>query len=412
MIQTLTAGVENFLPYVPDGVQLCNAAGVHDASTAELAVGLIIASGRGLDEFARNQTEGRWQPFIGRSLADRQGADRRLREHRPGHRAPTGRLRGRLGHPGGPRARTDPVEVLAQDDLDRLLPEADVVILIAPHTPETEKMINAERLALLPDGALVVNVARGALVDTDALLAETASGRLCAALDVTDPEPLPPDHPLWRTPGGADRAACRRGQFRILPSCRSSGRRAAAPFRQRRGPTEQDPMSPLEPAPDQVSDPTCVFCRIIAGELPSRRIYEDDHAIAFLDIAAWHRGHSLVVSRRHVPDLITGPPMLAEIAPAIDAVSRLLIQRLAADGINFLSSAREIAGQEVFHVHVHVVPRYADEPGLPLLVNRGVAPDGELDSVYRQIQAGGDRRHSCRWGRTAVEFLPPFSSPW
>jgi histidine triad (HIT) family protein len=147
-------------------------------------------------------------------------------------------------------------------------------------------------------------------------------------------------------------------------------------------------MSPLDPPADQIGDPTCVFCRIIAGELPSRTIYEDDHAVAFLDIAAWHRGHSLVVSRRHVPDLITGPPMLAEIAPAIDAVSRLLITRLAADGINFLSSARQIAGQEVFHVHVHVVPRYADEPGLSLLVNRGVAPDGELDSVFRQIQDG------------------------
>ena len=148
-------------------------------------------------------------------------------------------------------------------------------------------------------------------------------------------------------------------------------------------------MTPLEPPVDQVADPTCIFCKIIAGELPSRRIYEDDHAVAFLDIAAWHRGHSLVVPRRHLPDLISGPASLAEIAPAVDAVARLLMHRLAADGINLLSSAGEIAGQEVFHMHMHVVPRYADEPGLPLLVNRGVAPDGELDSVYRQIQAGG-----------------------
>jgi histidine triad (HIT) family protein len=148
-------------------------------------------------------------------------------------------------------------------------------------------------------------------------------------------------------------------------------------------------MTPLEPPVDQVADPTCVFCKIIAGELPSRRIYEDDHAVAFLDIAAWHRGHSLVVPRRHLPDLLSGPASLAEIAPAVDAVARLLMHRLAADGINLLSSAGEIAGQEVFHMHMHVVPRYADEPGLPLLVNRGVAPDGELDSVYRQIQAGG-----------------------
>ncbi len=76
-----------------------------------------------------------------------------------------------------------------------------MVIVIAPHTPETEGLISAPQLALMPDDALLVNVARGALVDTDALVDATASGRIRAALDVTDPEPLPPDHPLWRTPG-------------------------------------------------------------------------------------------------------------------------------------------------------------------------------------------------------------------
>jgi histidine triad (HIT) family protein len=96
----------------------------------------------------------------------------------------------------------------------------------------------------------------------------------------------------------------------------------------------------------------------------------------------------LVVPKRHVPDMLTGPATLPDIAPAVDAVARLLMQRLAADGINILSSSGQAAGQEVFHLHVHVVPRYADEPGLRLLVNSGVAPDGELDSVYRQIQAG------------------------
>ena len=87
--------------------------------------------------------------------------------------------------------------VWAIDDLDLLLPEADVVFVIAPHTPQTEGLFDARRLALLPDDALLVNVARGPLVDTDALLAETSSGRLRAALDVIDPEPLPADHPLW-----------------------------------------------------------------------------------------------------------------------------------------------------------------------------------------------------------------------
>ena len=135
-------------------------------------------------------------------------------------------------------------------------------------------------------------------------------------------------------------------------------------------------------------DPDCVFCRIVAGELPSRQIYADEHAVAFLDIGPWHRGHSLVVPRRHVPDLVTGAPALSEIAPAIDAVARLLVHRLAADGVNVLSSTGAVAGQEVFHLHVHVIPRYADEPGLHLLVNPDTVPDGELDSVYAQVTAG------------------------
>jgi len=147
-------------------------------------------------------------------------------------------------------------------------------------------------------------------------------------------------------------------------------------------------VTPLETPETQAFDADCIFCKIISGELPSRRIYEDERAVAFLDIGAWHRGHALVVPKRHVPDMLTGPGTLPEIAPAIDAVARLLTQRLAADGINVLSSSGEAAGQEVFHLHVHVVPRYADEPGLGMLVNSGVAPDGELDSVYSQIQAG------------------------
>ena len=136
------------------------------------------------------------------------------------------------------------------------------------------------------------------------------------------------------------------------------------------------------------TDPSCLFCRIVAGEVPSRQIYADKDAVAFLDIGPWHRGHSLVVPRRHVPDLVTGAPALTEIAPAIDAVARLLVRRLAADGVNVLSSTGVVAGQEVFHLHVHVVPRYADEPGLAMLVNPGTEPDEELDSVYAQVIAG------------------------
>ena len=144
-------------------------------------------------------------------------------------------------------------------------------------------------------------------------------------------------------------------------------------------------LSDLEPEP--ASPDECIFCRIVAGELPSRQIYADDHAIAFLDINAWHRGHTLVIPRRHVVDLVSGEPSLPEIAPAVDAVARMLKARLAPDGMNFLSSAGVAAGQTVFHAHVHVIPRYADEPGLAHLVNPVEVPDGELDSVWRQISA-------------------------
>jgi phosphoglycerate dehydrogenase-like enzyme len=86
------------------------------------------------------------------------------------------------------------------DELPALLPEHDVVALAVPHTPETHRLVDATFLAAMPDHALLVNIARGGIVDTDALLAELVSGRLRAFLDVTDPEPLPPDHPLWDAP--------------------------------------------------------------------------------------------------------------------------------------------------------------------------------------------------------------------
>jgi phosphoglycerate dehydrogenase-like enzyme len=201
VIQTLTAGVENFVPYVPEGVILCNAAGVHDASTAELAVALALASGRHLDHFARNQPTGTWDSRFGTSLADQRvliigyghiGAaiERRLAGFEVASVTRVAR-----------RARTDPVHVHSIDQLPDVLPSADVVFLVAPHTPQTEGMISDEELAALPDGAVLVNISRGRLVDTNALLAATSTGRIRAALDVTDPEPLPPEHPLWRTPG-------------------------------------------------------------------------------------------------------------------------------------------------------------------------------------------------------------------
>lgn len=86
-------------------------------------------------------------------------------------------------------------------ELPELLPEADVVIMVTPLTEDTRGLVNAEFLARLKDGALLVNVGRGPVVDTKALLAELESGRITAALDVTDPEPLPQEHPLWQAPG-------------------------------------------------------------------------------------------------------------------------------------------------------------------------------------------------------------------
>ena len=201
VVQTLTAGYEDVLPLLPDGVTLCNAAGLHDTSTAELAVALALASGRHLDAFARNQVAGRWEHRPGRSLADQ-----RVLIVGYGHigAAVEARLQGfevasitRLAR----RGRTGPPPVHPFEDLPALLPEADVVFITAPHTPQTEGMFGARELSLLPDGALLVNVARGKLVDTEALLAELSKGRITAALDVTDPEPLPAGHPLWHAPG-------------------------------------------------------------------------------------------------------------------------------------------------------------------------------------------------------------------
>ena len=134
------------------------------------------------------------------------------------------------------------------------------------------------------------------------------------------------------------------------------------------------------------SDPTCIFCKIVAGEIPSRQVYADDAAVAFLDLLPLHRGHTLVVPRQHVVDLLDDPPQLAAIGPAIDATARLLVDKLHADGLNLLSSARPVAGQEVFHLHVHLVPRYADRPGIANLIPAD-RDSTDLDAVHAQSMA-------------------------
>ncbi|MET7272992.1 2-hydroxyacid dehydrogenase [Streptomyces flaveolus] len=205
VVQTLSAGIDHVEPglgHLPAGVRLCNARGVHEASTAELTLTLILASLRGVPDFVRAQDRGEWLGGFRPALADRNvlivgyGSIGAAIEDRlvPFEVARVARV--------ARSARTTargPVHPLTE--LPALLPEADVVILSTPLTEATRGLVNADFLARMKDGALLVNMARGPVVDTKALLAELESGRVTAALDVTDPEPLPPGHPLWQAPG-------------------------------------------------------------------------------------------------------------------------------------------------------------------------------------------------------------------
>jgi phosphoglycerate dehydrogenase-like enzyme len=204
VVQLLSAGYDDVLAQLPDGVALANAAGVHDASTAELAVALTLASLRGIPDFVVAQRDGRWlSTGMLPALADRRvlvlgygsigrAVTQRLLPFEVEVTAVASRARG----------GDDLVAAVhGVDELPELLPRHDVVVVIVPLSDATRGLVDAEFLAAMPDGALLVNVARGPVVDTAALLAETSSGRLLAALDVTDPEPLPPDHPLWTSPG-------------------------------------------------------------------------------------------------------------------------------------------------------------------------------------------------------------------
>ncbi|HET7800678.1 MAG TPA: 2-hydroxyacid dehydrogenase [Humibacillus xanthopallidus] len=204
VVQIQSAGYEGFVDGLPEGVALCNAAGVHDASTAELALTLTLASIREIPEFVAAQRDSHWPPLtLHRALADRRvlvlgygnigrAVVRRFLPFEVSVTAVASRA----------RAGDDLVDTVhGIDELPELAAQADVLVVIVPLTDATRGLVDADLLARLPDGALVVNVARGPVVDTDDLLAECVSGRLRAALDVTDPEPLPEDHPLWSTPG-------------------------------------------------------------------------------------------------------------------------------------------------------------------------------------------------------------------
>lgn len=196
VVQVNSAGVDWIAGSIPDGVTLCSARGTRDVPVAEWVVGVILDSHKGLGRFRHQQDQAQWAPRMPRELAGTkalivgygsigQAVEQRLR--------PFGVEVTRVAS----RGRGDIHRVEA---LDELLPQADIVIVLLPATPETTGLIEEKRLARLRTGALLINAGRGSAIDQRALIDELESGRLEAALDVTDPEPLPPDNPLWKLP--------------------------------------------------------------------------------------------------------------------------------------------------------------------------------------------------------------------
>lgn len=200
IVQTQTTGFDGMVDLIGDRADINTAAGVHAASTAEMAIGLAIASLRGFPQAVRDQQEGRWNPMQWPGLADRTvglvgvgGIGEEIRKRLEPFEVNLLRF--------GSTARTDEHgDVLSISELSLRAEEIEVLILIVPLTDSTHHLVDAALLAQLPDGATVVNVARGPVVDTDALVAEVSSGRLNVASDVFDPEPLPTNHPLWQHP--------------------------------------------------------------------------------------------------------------------------------------------------------------------------------------------------------------------
>lgn len=201
LVQSQSIGYDGVADVLPAGCVFANAAGVHETSTAELALGMMIASQRGMDGFARNQASGTWDNSQRPSLADRRvllvgygGVGKAIEARLLPFETKVTRM--------ASREREDPSgKIFGIDSLYEQLPLHDIAVVSVPLSEQTRQLVDAKFLAAMPDEALLVNVARGAVADTDALLAEASSGRLRAAVDVTDPEPLPADHPLWTTPG-------------------------------------------------------------------------------------------------------------------------------------------------------------------------------------------------------------------
>jgi phosphoglycerate dehydrogenase-like enzyme len=197
MVQTLSAGTELWEGRLPDGVLLSNARGAHGGATAELAMAGLLALYRELPQFAADQALHRWnqhptETLDGKRLLVLGAGD--LGRHLRAQAEPFGATVTLVG-------RSARAGVRSSEEVPDLLGSHDAVVLMVPSNGETRHLVDAAFLARMPDRAVLVNVARGPVVDTGALLAELTAGRLRAVLDVTDPEPLPPDHPLWDAPG-------------------------------------------------------------------------------------------------------------------------------------------------------------------------------------------------------------------
>ncbi|KFF59812.1 hydroxyacid dehydrogenase [Cryobacterium sp. MLB-32] len=200
LVQSQSIGYDGVDRLLPTGHVFANAASVHETSTAELTLALILASQRGIDDFVRAAEQGEWAPAQRPSLADRTvllvgygGVGAAIESRLLAFETTVVRVArsARLDERG---------PIHGMEELPTLLPQADIVVIGVPLTPDTAGMVDNDFLSLMRDDALLVNIARGPVADTDALLAHASSGRLRLALDVTDPEPLPQGHPLFALP--------------------------------------------------------------------------------------------------------------------------------------------------------------------------------------------------------------------
>jgi phosphoglycerate dehydrogenase-like enzyme len=200
IVQSQMVGYDGVEAALPAGITFCNASGVHEEATGELTLALILASLRGIPAAAVGQTTHTWNHQQHPGLADKRvlvlGAGGVSKEI-CSRLEPFGVEITRIAR----TARTDEFgAVHSLTELADLLPFADVVVIAVLLSEETRGMVDAHFLALMKDDSLLVNVARGAVVNTDDLIAALAESRIMAALDVTDPEPLPAGHPLWTSP--------------------------------------------------------------------------------------------------------------------------------------------------------------------------------------------------------------------